>query len=49
VASAWFVLDGRGQVRAVGHEGYPANGFVPVASRALGIPLDNQPRAASKH
>jgi len=46
---AWFVVDQKGRVRAMGHDAFPQGGFAPLASRALGVPLGAEPRPASNH
>lgn len=46
---AWFVVDQKGRVRAMGHDAFPPGGFAPLASRALGVPLDAESRPASTH
>ncbi len=46
---AWFVVDQNGRVRAMGRDGFPAGGFTPIASRALGVPMPDEPRPASTH
>jgi peroxiredoxin len=47
-APAWFVVDQAGDVRAVGHGAFPPDGYAVLASRALGIPLPDEVRPASK-
>jgi len=47
-APAWFVVDQTGNVRAMGHGAFPPGGYVALASHALGVPLPNEVRQASK-
>jgi peroxiredoxin len=47
-APAWFVVDHAGNVRAVGHGAFPPSGYAALASKALGIPLPDVARPASK-
>jgi peroxiredoxin len=45
---AWFVVDQAGSVRAVGHGAFPPGGYAALVSKALGIPLPEDERPASK-
>jgi peroxiredoxin len=47
-APAWFVVDQTGNVRAVGHGAFPPSGYSTLVSKALGIPLPDEARSASK-
>lgn len=46
---AWFVVDQKGRVRAMGHDGFPPNGYGALVSEALGIPGADAAKPASTH